>query len=132
MVVQRMEQHGVEGNVKLYNSLMDLVAKSALYGFAGPLDGYGVLRRMREGGVAPTVVTFNALLEVPAPPSRPQPSARPPPRPARRVIRRPPRTASRRGPQQAARIGPYLYQGVTRPQCPRGGPARPAAGRRVR
>ena len=66
MVVQRMEQHGVEGNAKLYNSLMDLVAKSALYGFAGPLDGYGVLRRMREGGVSPTVVTFNALLEVPS------------------------------------------------------------------
>jgi hypothetical protein len=64
MVVQRMEQHGVEGNAKLYNSLMDLVAKSALFGFAGPLDGYAVLRRMRDGGVAPTVVTFNALLEV--------------------------------------------------------------------
>jgi hypothetical protein len=53
-----------QGNVQLYNSLMDLVAKSALYGFAGPLDGYGVLRRMRDGGVAPTAVTFNALLEV--------------------------------------------------------------------
>jgi hypothetical protein len=96
MVVQRMEQHGVEGNVKLYNSLMDLVAKSALFGFAGPLDGYGVLRRMREGGVSPTVVTFNALLEVRVPPSCAAQLG--PPlqfEPAsRRVIRRLPRTTA--------------------------------------
>jgi hypothetical protein len=70
MVLQRMESYGVMGNVQLFNSFMDLVAKSALYGCAEPLDGYAVLRRMRENKISPSVVTFNSLLEVTSTPPR--------------------------------------------------------------